>query len=61
MLSELERTRTAIEAGPTRGELRAMLPPGGARTMVDAATGLRRSDALEQQVRRNRRKQAGNT
>ncbi len=37
MLGELERTRAAIEAGPTREELRAILPPGGARNAVDAA------------------------
>ncbi|HTG39018.1 dipeptide epimerase [Sphingomonas sp.] len=33
----IERARPAIEAGPSRGELRAILPPGGARNAVDAA------------------------
>ena len=37
MLAELERVRLAIEAGPTREELRSVLPPGGARNAVDAA------------------------
>ncbi|WP_242097762.1 dipeptide epimerase [Sphingomonas sp. CROZ-RG-20F-R02-07] len=37
MRVELERVREAIEAGPTREELRAILPPGGARNAVDAA------------------------
>ena len=37
MLAELERARAAIEAGPSRDELRAILPPGGARNAVDAA------------------------
>ncbi|BBD03188.1 enolase C-terminal domain-like protein [Sphingobium sp. YG1] len=37
MLAELERTRAAIEAGPTREELRSILPAGGARNAVDAA------------------------
>jgi L-Ala-D/L-Glu epimerase len=37
MLAELERVRDAIEAGPSREELRAILPPGGARNAVDAA------------------------
>ena len=37
MLAELERTREAIEAGPSREALRAILPPGGARNAVDAA------------------------
>jgi L-Ala-D/L-Glu epimerase len=35
--AELARTKDAIEAGPTREELRAILPPGGARNVVDAA------------------------
>jgi L-alanine-DL-glutamate epimerase-like enolase superfamily enzyme len=37
MRAELERARTAIEADPTREELRSILPPGGARNAVDAA------------------------
>ncbi len=37
MLDEIERTRAAIEAGPTREKLRSILPPGGARNAVDAA------------------------
>ena len=37
MLAELERTRPAIEAGPSREELRCILSPGGARNAVDAA------------------------
>lgn len=37
MLAEFERTRAAIEAGPTREELRSILPAGGARNAVDAA------------------------
>lgn len=37
MLSELERARARIEAGPSRDALRAILPPGGARNAVDAA------------------------
>ena len=37
MLAEIERTRAAIEAGPSREELRAILPAGGARNAVDAA------------------------
>jgi L-alanine-DL-glutamate epimerase-like enolase superfamily enzyme len=37
MRAEIDRTREAIEAGPTREELRAILPPGGARNAVDAA------------------------
>lgn len=37
MLATLEGSRAAIEAGPTREELRTILPPGGARNAVDAA------------------------
>ncbi|MEG3086962.1 dipeptide epimerase [Sphingomonas sp. PB4P5] len=37
MRAEIERTRGAIEAGPTREQLRTILPPGGARNAVDAA------------------------
>lgn len=37
MLAELERVRPAIERGPSREELRQILPPGGARNAVDAA------------------------
>jgi L-alanine-DL-glutamate epimerase-like enolase superfamily enzyme len=37
MLAELERARAAIEADPSREELRAIMPPGGARNAVDCA------------------------
>jgi L-alanine-DL-glutamate epimerase-like enolase superfamily enzyme len=37
MQGQLEVARAAIEAGPSREELRAILPPGGARNAVDAA------------------------
>ena len=37
MLAALARARAAVEAGPSREELRAILPPGGARNAVDAA------------------------
>lgn len=37
MLAELERVRADIEAGPSREELRSILPAGGARNAVDAA------------------------
>jgi L-alanine-DL-glutamate epimerase-like enolase superfamily enzyme len=37
MLADLERARSAIEAGPSRADLRKILPPGGARNAVDAA------------------------
>ena len=37
MLAAIEGARTAIEAGPTREELRGILPAGGARNAVDAA------------------------
>ena len=33
----LESARGAIEAGPSREELRAILPPGGARNAIDCA------------------------
>lgn len=37
MLAQLEGARDAIAAWPTREELRAILPPGGARNAVDCA------------------------
>ena len=37
MLGELESARAAIEAWPSREELRSILPPGGARNAVDCA------------------------
>jgi L-alanine-DL-glutamate epimerase-like enolase superfamily enzyme len=37
MLVELERARSAIEADPSREELRALMPAGGARNAVDCA------------------------
>ena len=37
MLRTLEEARQAIEAGPSREELRTLLPPGGARNAVDCA------------------------
>ena len=37
MLAAIVGARAAIEAGPSREELRAILPPGGARNAVDAA------------------------
>lgn len=37
MLGEIDRVRTAIETGPSREELRSILPPGGARNAVDCA------------------------
>ncbi|MES2496613.1 MAG: dipeptide epimerase [Pseudomonadota bacterium] len=37
MLAELQRVRPQIEAGPSREELRFILPAGGARNAVDAA------------------------
>lgn len=37
MQAEIERVRDAVEAGPSREELRAILPPGGARNALDAA------------------------
>jgi L-alanine-DL-glutamate epimerase-like enolase superfamily enzyme len=37
MMTALEAARGEIEAGPSREELRAILPPGGARNAVDSA------------------------
>ena len=37
MTQALQRARPQIEAGPTRQQLRGILPPGGARAAVDAA------------------------
>jgi len=37
MLAAIEGARSAIEAGPSRDDLRAILPPGGARNAIDAA------------------------
>jgi len=37
MLAEAERVREAVEAGATRAELQALLPPGGARNALDCA------------------------
>lgn len=37
MLAALDRVRPSIEQGITRNELRALLPPGGARNAVDCA------------------------
>jgi L-alanine-DL-glutamate epimerase-like enolase superfamily enzyme len=37
MTAALKEARAEIEAGPTRQELRSILPPGGARNAVDAA------------------------
>ena len=37
MQEELAAARAAIEAGPSREELRRIMPPGGARNAVDAA------------------------
>lgn len=37
MLGELESARAALEAGPTREELREIMAPGGARNAVDCA------------------------
>ena len=37
MLAELARCRALIEAGPSREELRHLMPPGGARNAVDCA------------------------
>lgn len=37
IVAELERTRAEIEGGPSREELRSILPAGGARNAVDAA------------------------
>ncbi|MEH3121693.1 MAG: dipeptide epimerase [Sphingomonas phyllosphaerae] len=37
MLADVEAARAAVEAGPTREQLRALMPAGGARNAVDAA------------------------
>jgi len=37
MTQALQQARPEIEAGPTRQQLRGILPPGGARAAVDAA------------------------
>jgi L-alanine-DL-glutamate epimerase-like enolase superfamily enzyme len=37
MLQQLGSARSALEAGPTREELRSLLPAGGARNAVDCA------------------------
>ena len=37
IIAALDETRGAIEEGPSREELRAILPPGGARNAVDCA------------------------
>lgn len=37
MLSEVERVRGSVEAGVSRDQLRALLPPGGARNALDCA------------------------
>ena len=37
MTVALKKAKAEIEAGPTREELRSILPPGGARNAVDAA------------------------
>ena len=37
MLAALDAARDAIESGPTRDDLRAIMPPGGARNAVDCA------------------------
>ena len=37
MLLDLQTARAAIEAGPSREELRTLMPPGGARNAVDCA------------------------
>jgi len=37
MLYSIGAVRSAIEAGPTRDELRSIMPPGGARNAVDCA------------------------
>jgi L-alanine-DL-glutamate epimerase-like enolase superfamily enzyme len=37
LLAALANARSAIEAGPSRADLRAILPAGGARNAVDAA------------------------
>jgi L-alanine-DL-glutamate epimerase-like enolase superfamily enzyme len=37
MLAEVERVRSAIEAGANRAALQSLLPPGGARNALDCA------------------------
>ncbi len=37
MIAALEANRAAIEAGPSRDQLRTVMPPGGARNAVDCA------------------------
>lgn len=37
MLAAIDGVRAALEAGPSRDELRSILPPGGARNAVDCA------------------------
>ena len=37
IVAALEAARSAIEAGPSREDLRSILPPGGARNAVDCA------------------------
>jgi L-alanine-DL-glutamate epimerase-like enolase superfamily enzyme len=37
IVSRIEATRTRVEAGITREELRGILPPGGARNAIDCA------------------------
>lgn len=37
MLAALDAARNAIESNPTRDDLRAIMPPGGARNAVDCA------------------------
>jgi L-alanine-DL-glutamate epimerase-like enolase superfamily enzyme len=37
MMTAIETARPAVEAGATRAELRAIMPPGGARNAIDAA------------------------
>lgn len=37
MTAAVENARAAVEAGASREELRAMMPPGGARNAIDAA------------------------
>ena len=37
MLLDLQAARAALEAGPSREELRGLMPPGGARNAVDCA------------------------
>ncbi len=37
MLSEIERVRGSVEGGVSRDQLRALLPPGGARNALDCA------------------------